>query len=126
MEPIILNIRGQVPSGKNAQGLAFRGGRVQKYPRDIFKNWRESFAFQARFQTKVRLLETPLKASIVYRQKDFIRRDIPGQLDALWHGLAYAKILKDDYWIRVLGGVSETLDRVNPGVIITIESTAGM
>ena len=126
MLPIVLRINGQVPSGKNAQGLAFRGGRVQKYPRDSFVNWRASFALQARTQTVERLLEQPLKATIAYRQKDFIRRDIPGQLDALWHALAYAKILKDDYWIRRLGGLTETLDRENPGVEITIESTPGM
>lgn len=126
MEPLVsLNISGQVPSGKNAQGLAFRGGRVQKYPRDSFVAWRSSFMLQARCQTTIRDHAEPLRFAIMYRQRDRIRRDVPGQLDALWHGLHRSGILADDYYPR-RGTIDEVLDRENPGVEIHLYRSEGI
>lgn len=119
MVEIILGISGQVPSGKNQINLAVRGGRIVKYPNDRFVAWRTSFEIQARGQTKARGIAEKVTANILVRQGDKIRRDVPGQLDAIWHALHRCGILVDDYWIRSVT-FDEVLDRENPGAVIRL------
>jgi Holliday junction resolvase RusA-like endonuclease len=125
MDEIILSVSGQVPSGKNQVGLSFKGGKVHRYPKARFSAWRASFEVQARSQTKVRGLEERLRADVVIRQGDRIRRDVPGQLDALWHALVHCGILADDYWIRSVT-FDETLDRQGPGAVIRLTPLVGV
>ena len=50
-------------------------------------------------QDKRRLaIESPCSIVIVYTAGDRIRRDVPGLLDALWHCMERAEIVKDDRW----------------------------
>ena len=79
----------------------------------------------ARCQTTIRDHAEPLRFAIMYRQRDRIRRDVPGQLDALWHGLHRSGILADDYYPR-RGTIDEVLDRENPGVEIHLYRSEGI
>jgi Holliday junction resolvase RusA-like endonuclease len=99
----------QIPSGKNAQGIAKNGRRYAK-PR--FINWREAASYEIMLQKRtwptVVKMALPLRGDCVvtisYREIKKVPangvRDVPGMLDALWHLLAHMELIEHDGQIK--------------------------
>lgn len=119
---ISLTIKGQVPSGKNAQGIGTSGKKKWKYANPIFKSYRDSFSCQVveQFHLTKWMLAERLNATIEVFQGDMRWRDVPGMMDAIWHCLEYTSVLADDKWIRQVVWI-EKIDRENPRVCITLK-----
>lgn len=105
MSRLNITLTDQIPSGKNAMGIA-RTGRHYAKPR--FASWR-SIAAHEILKQKVKLtpaqhLGLPLFGDLVvtisYRAFDNVVRDLPGMQDALWHLLAYTNIIENDGQIK--------------------------
>jgi len=98
--PLLLALIGQLPSGKNQVQLLWRNGKVRKYPNKTFTNWRSRAHIQIEEQqlpaVRHPMMTTPVRLTCDYWPGDQRTRDVSGQLDALFHLLVYAKVLKDD------------------------------
>src|SRR3990167_1727033 len=87
-------VSGQLRSGKNNMGINPRTGR--HYPKKEWAAWRDGVVAQLMPQRRGTIISTPVKAIINYWRSDGRRRDVPGMMDALWHCLERAFIVKDD------------------------------
>jgi len=115
---MILTVIGQMPSGKNQIQLQFRNGQLRKYPNKTFTRWRTDAMKQltGQFQETIHW-----KCELVadYTPGDLHVRDVSGLLDALFHLLGYAGVIKDDGLIRNVTWREHPLDRKTP--LIRIE-----
>ena len=93
-----LTILGQIPSGKNQVKKAYRNGRLMSYPNKRFAIWREDAAKQILLECgcKAAGYTRPVALHVNYWPGDNRTRDVSGCLDALFHLLVYAGVLKDD------------------------------
>ena len=92
-----LIILGQIPSGKNQVMQLWRNGRLKKVPNTRFVLWREDAAKQILQGRGGRVqFTTPVALTVDYFPGDKRTRDVSGCLDALFHLLVYAHVLKDD------------------------------
>ena len=124
--PLILTLRGQLCSGKNQIQMLWRNGRVHKYPNKTFTNWRSRSHIQIEEQqlpaVRTPTITVPVVLTCHYTPGDLRTRDITGQLDAIFHLLVYAKVLKDDglvhesHWLRL------PINRKAPKVTLCIQS----
>jgi Holliday junction resolvase RusA-like endonuclease len=113
-----------VPSGKNQVQLLWRNGKVMKYPNKTFMVWRRDMAYQIHQHIDWHLMEiitTPVRLTCVYTPGDLRTRDVSGQLDALFHLLVYAKVLKDDGLVHDVTWRRQAMNRKAPQVVLTIE-----
>jgi len=118
-ERLRLELKGQIPSGKNAiqlRPIVAKSGRsfVQKYPNKRFVQWRTDALKQLALQipTDYRTITTPVDITITYTASDLRRRDAPGMIDALWHLLEKADVVADD---TLLGGHGKSVTFINQG-----------
>ena len=124
--PLLLTLYGQLVSGKNQVKLSFKHGKVHKYPDKVFTNWRSKSLAQILEQVTVDMLREPIYISPVhltvdYTPGDLRTRDVSGQLDALFHLLVYAKVLKDDGLVHDVTWRRREMNRKAPKVVLTIE-----
>ena len=121
--PLTLALTGQLPSGKNQVQLSFKNGKVHKYPNKTFTNWRSFACLQILDQRDYRLppLLVPVHLTVEYWHGDARTRDVSGQLDALFHLLVYAKVLKDDGLVHEVTWRRQAINRKFPKVVLTIE-----
>ena len=117
---MILTIIGQMPSGKNQIQLQVRNGRFHKYPNKTFERWRANACKQlmGQFQETV-----AWKCELIadYTPGDLHTRDVSGLLDALFHLLGHAGVIKDDGLIRNVTWREHPLDRKTPLVRIELK-----
>lgn len=94
-----LALTGQLISGKNRVHIRRDG---HHYPEQAFVKWRTQALMQIleQFRTPLGLrcstITAPVCLTCDYWPGDHRTRDVSGQLDALFHLLVYAKVLKDD------------------------------
>jgi hypothetical protein len=121
--PYQLALTGQLPSGKNQVQLLFKNGKVMKYANNTFKTWREQshaqIIAQANWGART-IIATPVSLTCEYWPGDARTRDVSGQLDALFHLLVYAKVLKDDGLIYNCTWRRHELNRKFPKVVMEI------
>jgi len=131
---MILRLKGQIPSGKNAiqlRAVKTKTGKnfIMKYPNKRFIAWRKEAMEQLMPQLKGIEETLPIDCScnvvIDYTSADLRRRDAPGMIDALWHLLEQLGVVTDD---KHLGGHGKQVlfrnhgkDKDNAGVEILIE-----
>ena len=123
---VTLALTGQLPSGKNQVQLSFRNGTVHKYPNKTFTNWRATAHVQlleqvSQYGLRIPTITTPVRLTVEYWPGDARTRDISGQLDALFHLLVYAKVLKDDGLVHDVTWKRQAVNRTFPKVFLTIE-----
>lgn len=113
---------GQLCSGKNQIQILRRKGKMHKYPNKTFKNWRA--------KAKIDILahgipSTPVDVPVVltchYTPGDLRTRDITGQLDAIFHLLVHAKVLKDDGLVHEAHWYRLPMNRKAPQVTLNIQ-----
>jgi len=123
--PLTLTLTGQLPGGKNQVQLSFRHVKVHRYPNKTFENWRAKAFTQIMEQAdwgRRTIIRVPVRLTVGYTPGDARTRDVSGQLDAIFHLLVYAKVLKDDGLIHELGGwTRHAINRKAPKVELTIE-----
>lgn len=121
--PFQLALTGQLPSGKNQVQLLFRNGKVMKYPNKTFTNWRAAAMAQItpEFFCAPNIAQ-PVSLTIDYWPGDKRTRDVSGQLDALFHLLVYAKVLKDDGLIWNVTWRRHEVNGQFPKVVMEIET----
>ena len=111
-------LTGQIKSGKNNMGITRSGHR---YPMAAWAAWRDEVVLNLRDQSEEKQIRTPCTISFFYKEANKRRRDVPGMIDALFHCLERAGIIKDDslfknvYWFN-----EESLP--SPGVRILIKT----
>jgi len=117
---IRFSLTAPLPSGKNQVGIAWRNGKVIRYPNKRFVQWREQAGKELLAQVKNRMpLMGTLHMSVSYWPPDRVRRDVPGMLDALFHLLEHCWIVKDDSQISDVQWVSEPYVRpAHPKMVI--------
>lgn len=126
--PIMLELLliGQLCSGKNQVQLLWRNGKVCKYPNKTFTNWRSRAHIQIEAQqlpaVRTPTITVPVVLTCHYTPGDCRTRDVTGQLDALFHLLVYAKVLKDDGLIYENHWFRQPLNRRAPQVTILIRN----
>lgn len=121
--PFQLALIGQLPSGKNQVQLLFRNGKVRKYPNKTFTNWRAASLAQITPEFfRAPNIAQPVRLTIDYWPGDKRTRDVSGQLDALFHLLVYAKVLKDDGLVWNVVWRRHEVNKQFPKVIMGIES----
>ena len=121
--PFQLTLTGQLPSGKNQVQLLFRNGKVHKYPNKTFTHWREASMAQITSEFfRAPNIAQPICLTVNYWPGDARTRDVSGQLDALFHLLVYAKILKDDGLIYSVWWRRHEMNQKFPKVSMEIES----
>lgn len=95
--PIELRFEGQVRGGKNHIGITKKGHR---FPLKTFANWVRSVRHDIEVQYRLHNFRfpqvKPMKVSILYVPGDRKRRDIPAILDAIFHVMEKAGVVKDD------------------------------
>lgn len=117
-----LTLTGQLVSGKNQVQLLWRNGKMIKYPNKAFKDWRAAAALQIRAQrASGETITKPVRLEVNYWPGDLRTRDISGQLDALFHLLVYANVLKDDGLVHDVVWTRKWLDRKGPKVLIAVQ-----
>lgn len=124
--PLMLALTGQLVSGKNQVQLSFKHGKVHKYPNKTFTNWRALAYTQlleqvSRCATRIPTITVPVRLTVEYWPGDERTRDVSGQLDALFHLLVYAKVLKDDGLVHDVIWKRQGLNRKFPKVVMQLE-----
>ena len=115
-------LRGQIPSGKNQQQIAFVRGRLVKFPNRRFKAWREAALLQFLPQARgIYTLVRPCVLRVAYWPGDRIRRDVSGMLDALFHLLERGRLVENDCLIEHVVWRRMALDRTAPRVEMELE-----
>jgi Holliday junction resolvase RusA-like endonuclease len=114
-----LKIQGQIKSGKNNMGVT-RGGL--HFPRRDWKEWRDGVLTQISAQLVGFLPPEVASYAITfdYHPGDNRRRDVPGMIDALFHCLERAGVVKDDAHFKDVVWKTYPIDRGNPRVDIEI------
>jgi Holliday junction resolvase RusA-like endonuclease len=115
-------LQGQCKSGKNNMQTTKAG---HHYPLPAFATWRDDMVIQTR-GAAVRLggkpIAVPCKLSVVFRHSDKRRRDVSGLLDALFHVLERAGVVKDDSLIQDVDVATASLQRDKPSVWMRLET----
>ena len=90
------------------------------YAKPTFKRWRDDAVRQIQNQIPVgfRQIFEPCKVRLDYVAGDKRRRDMPAVLDAVWHVLEKAGMVKDDTLLWAVQS-SRSYDKAAPGVTIT-------
>jgi Holliday junction resolvase RusA-like endonuclease len=115
--PISFELKGQIPSGKNAVMITRKGRR---YPNKRFKAWRDDAIYQLT-QFDVPAIDGHVLLIVDYVPGNQIRRDVPGMLDAICHLLEYTGIVSDDAQVKNVQWHQWPLDREHPKCRVTIE-----
>jgi Holliday junction resolvase RusA-like endonuclease len=115
VERVVITIKGQVRGGKNNMGIT-RTGR--HYPKPKFKEWRDDAVSQV-LTHKINMITEPCTAEISYFAGDCRRRDVPAILDALFHVLERAGVVKDDCLIENVY-FEKHYDKEDPKAIIKL------
>jgi Holliday junction resolvase RusA-like endonuclease len=121
---MVITIKGQVRGGKNNM-LVLRNG--MHIPTKQFKKWRNDAVDQVidqiyRHETTTGsfdMITEPCMHEIEYFAGDRRRRDIPAILDAIYHVLERAGVVKDDCLLQDLN-FRQHYDKENPRVIIKL------
>ena len=110
-------LKGQVRGGKNNMGITMTG---RHYPNKKFATWRDDALLQVQAQIigkELPIISVPCLVHIDYYAGDKRRRDVPAILDAIWHVLEKAQVVKDDCLLCNI--VFKTYyNKENPEVII--------
>ena len=94
---MLFKIPGQIRGGKNNM-ITTRSGL--HFPRREWAIWRNETVNRLLFQKKSPIIEVETRAHIHYTPADNRRRDVPAVIDAIWHCLERAGIVKDDSLIK--------------------------
>jgi Holliday junction resolvase RusA-like endonuclease len=122
---VVITIKGQVRGGKNNM-LVLRNG--MHIPSKKFKEWRDDALEQVgahkimvknHYSKKNPMITVPCMHEIEYFAGDHRRRDIPAILDAVYHVLERAGVVKDDCLLKDLN-FRQHYDKENPRVIIKL------
>ena len=99
-----------------------RNGR--HYPQAAWAQWRDGVVRQMRYQFLASMqkpfIDGHVFATIEYWPGDKRRRDVPGMIDALWHCIERAGIVKDDSMIESLEWFTKGYDLERPRVEICL------
>ena len=119
--PQTFTLYGQLCSGKNQIQMAWKNGTMRKYPNKTFTNWRATAHTDILSQGGLPSpLAVPVRLECVYTPGDLRTRDISGQLDAVFHLLVYAKVLKDDGLVHEVHWTRVPMNRKAPQITLTI------
>jgi Holliday junction resolvase RusA-like endonuclease len=111
-----INLKGQIPSGKNQMKIDPRSGR--HYPAQRFELWRQDA--WAQIMTQRKKIEVPCCIRVDYWPGDRRRRDVPGCADALCHLLEMCGIVEDDSLLEDWEWHTHEVSPQNPRTIITL------
>ena len=111
---------GQIVSGKNRVRIRRDG---HHYPENRFLNWRSQAFCQILDQGQwgKPTITVPVMLTCDYWPGDHRTRDVSGMLDALFHLLVYAKILKDDGLIYSVSWRRHAVTKI-PSVTLAVEA----
>jgi len=117
-----LIIQGQVRGGKNNMIVCRNGMHI---PSKTFKKWRDDAVTQIYHQIQnakeiIRTIDNPCRADIIYTAGDRRRRDMPAIIDAIWHALERAEVVRDDCLIEDVC-FKKLYDKENPNVRIILK-----
>ena len=110
-----IRFTGQIKGGKNNMLVLRNGMHIPKKP---FKDWRDNAVIEVKAQ-KIPLHDVPCSVDILYTAGDRRRRDVPAILDAIFHVLERAGVVKDDSLIENVN-FKKFYDKELPGVLMTI------
>ena len=112
---LVLRLTGQVRGGKNNMGRTKTG---KSYPKKLFADWRAEAIRQIKTQFHGEPIAVPVNVRIDYVAEDRRRRDMPAVLDAIFHCMERAGVVKDDTLLWVTQS-SRSYDKAAPGVTIS-------
>lgn len=114
---------GQLVSGKNRVRIRRDG---HHYPENRFLNWRSQAFCQILDQGQwgKPTITVPVMLTCDYWPGDHTTRDVSGMLDALFHLLVYAKVLKDDGLVYSVWWRRHAVT-AHPQVILEVEAWHG-
>ena len=114
---LVLRLTGQVRGGKNNLGRTKTG---KSYPKKLFADWRAEAIRQihAQMPSGWTPIALPCNVRLDYVAEDRQRRDMPAVLDAIFHCMERAGVVKDDTLLWVTQS-SRSYDKAAPGVTIT-------
>ena len=112
---LVLRLKGQCRGGKNGMGVT-RTGR--HYAKPTFARWRDDAVRQIHEQFIGEPIAVPCNVRMDYVAGDKRRRDMPAVLDAIFHVLEKAGVVKDDTLLWVTQS-SRSYDKAAPGVTIS-------
>jgi Holliday junction resolvase RusA-like endonuclease len=109
-------ITGQIRGGKNNINIT-RSGR--RFPNPAWATWRDDAVMQVKAQIPFgfQTLTEPVNIRLDYYAGDRRRRDCPAVLDAVWHVLEKAGVVKDDMLLWPSQS-SRSYDKLNPRCVI--------
>lgn len=127
--PVLLNIPGNCPSGKNQQLTRWdKDGKKVKAADKRFLAWRNAAQSEIHLALRGRPdlpLRGRLRAKILYTPGDHILRDVPGIMDAIWHLLEHSGVIQNDAQIRELASWDENpVSGPLAGVLVELEQIA--
>ena len=115
---LTLHLMGQVRGGKNNMCITRAGIH---YPNPKFVIWRNDMFSQIKTQFPLGIATINsrlLKWTFTYTPEDNRRRDIPAILDAVFHVMERAFLVKDDCLIKNLSFVELPADKESAGILI--------
>jgi hypothetical protein len=114
-----LVITGQTRGGKNSMGVT-RTGR--HYPKKDWAAWRDAavMQIQAQLPPGFQTITEPVNARLEYVASNHRRHDQPAILDAIFHVLERAEIVRDDCLIWVTNS-TRSYDKANPRAVLTFD-----
>lgn len=126
-----LQLSGQLPSGKNGQGIRydaedhlFGAGGLRKHPNQRFVHWRndaqKQLLTQMRKWKSVCPIAVPMLLYVWYWPGDRLARDRSGMLDALFHLFERSGVIANDKWIEDPVWRTMPMDRTNPRVELVL------
>jgi hypothetical protein len=125
-----VRLEGQLPSGKNAQGMRYEKAKtvwdrpsMWKHPKTRFVRWRADAEKQMQLQLgrwkSLLPLNVPLMMYVWYWPGDRLIRDRSGMLDALFHLLERTGVIVNDGLIEDPIWRTMPMDRTAPRVHLT-------
>ena len=121
MKKFEFKIHGAIKGGKNHINITRTGHR---YPNRKWAEWRDQVVREIREELKNKekdMITTPCQMQVIYTPNDAKRRDMPAMIDAIFHCLERAGLVKDDYLIQRLRWYQMPKDVKNSGTSIEIE-----
>ena len=112
-----LVIVGQIKSGKNRILITRTGHR---YPPEAFKVWRDRVVTDLVKQWQQPPITVPVRLYCTYWPGDRRTRDVSGMMDAMFHVLVKAGVLKDDGLVWDCTWLRQHMNAKGPKVLITI------
>lgn len=117
-------LEGKTKSGKNSIVVTRSGHR---FPTKSWAAWRDKAVSSIKKQMALNngtMYTERVKGTFYYTKGDLIRRDVPGMVDAIFHALERAGVVKDDALIVEVEWHDLGLNRTNPGIEFTLERIA--